>query len=59
MWRLIRWHVHRWAFPNYDCKTCIGTPMPEYGCWCMAVGAVAPGKPPGLFRAWVQRRLEW
>ena len=29
--------------PDYECENCIG--MPEYGCYCRAHNAIAPGGP--------------
>lgn len=29
--------------PDYECEDCIG--MVEHGCYCKAVGAIAPGGP--------------
>lgn len=32
--------------PDYECENCIG--MIEHGCYCRAMGAVAPGGPISL-----------
>lgn len=45
--------LFRWAYPTYDCENCIG--MPEYGCYCMAMGASAPGGGPTK----LQRLCQW
>ncbi len=31
--------------PDYECEDCIG--MIEHGCYCKAMGAIAPGGPAG------------
>lgn len=31
------------AQASFECEDCLG--MPEHGCYCLAVGAVAPGGP--------------
>jgi len=38
-------HPHKDAVKliDYECENCLG--MPEHGCYCQAVGAIAPGGP--------------
>lgn len=51
--------IFRWlrsiAWPSFDCEDCIG--MAEHGCYCSAVGAIAPCTPPHWWHKILQHVL--
>lgn len=49
--RLLVW-LSRKAYPIFACENCLGTP--EYGCYCAAMGASAPGVGPTRMQRWAQ-----
>lgn len=51
----IRSWLNKRANPSFDCEDCIG--MREHGCWCDAMGAVAPNTAPRRWHLTLRRLL--
>lgn len=44
------WWLYDKAYPSFDCEDCLG--VHEYGCYCAAMGASAPGIGPTRTQRW-------